>query len=203
MTHPSTIKLEGCYLTRVEGHGHIVVDVRKGEIKECRWEVPEASRFFEAMVRGRKWPELHHITSRICGICSIAHTLVSVKATEAAMEIKISPQTVKLRKLAKHAETFQSHILHVGYLALPDLMGVGSVIPLATTHREELLTVIGLHRLANEMSDLVCGRTVHPQRIIPGGFTRLPTIPELEDLKEKLQKAVPNLQAVTIMKAAA
>jgi sulfhydrogenase subunit alpha len=196
MNRAKNIKLNVHHLTRVEGHGNIVVDVESGKIKECRWEVPEAPRFFEAMVKGRMWHELHHITSRICGICSIAHTLTSVRTTEAAMGISTSSQTNKLRKLAKHAENLQSHILHVGYLVLPDLMGVGSVIPLASSHREEVLTVIRLHRLANEMSDLICGRTTHPQRIVPGGFTRLPARKELEDLKERLENCMGDLHAV-------
>lgn len=196
MSKTMDLKMNVHHLTRVEGHGNIAVDVRKGKITECRWEVPEAPRFFEAMVRGRMWHELHHITSRICGICSIAHTLVSVKATEAALGVSISPQTEKLRKLCKHAENLQSHILHVGYLVLPDLVKVGSVISLASSHPKELLTVVRLHRLANEMSDLLCGRTTHPQRIVPGGFTRLPTRKELEDLKQRLLDCIPDLQAV-------
>ena len=196
MTHATSFKLNVNHLTRVEGHGNIVVDVSKGKIKQCRWEVPEAPRFFEAMVRGRMWHEMHHITSRICGICSISHTLASVKATEAALGVKITPQTAALRKLAKHGENLQSHILHLGYLVLPDLMGVGSVIPLAASHPQALKTVIRLHRLANEMSEMICGRTTHPQRIVPGGFTRLPDPKELQTLKDRLQKAVPDLQAV-------
>jgi coenzyme F420-reducing hydrogenase alpha subunit len=196
MSKAETVKINVHHVTRVEGHGNIVVDARNGKLKECRWEVPEAPRFFEAMVRGRMWHELQHITSRICGICSIAHSLVSVKATEAAMGIEVSPQTERLRKLAKHAENFQSHVLHVGYLVLPDLAGVGSVIPLASSHPKELGTVVRLHRLSNEMSDLVCGRTTHPQRIVPGGFTRLPTREELEGLRVRLEGCVPDLRAV-------
>ena len=184
------------HVTRVEGHGNIVIDVKKGKITQCRWEIPEAPRFFEAMVLGRTWRELHHITSRICGICSISHTLASVKAAEAAFGVKVSPQTAKLRKLAKYAENFQSHILHVGYLALPDLMGVESVIPLASSHPQEIKTVIRLHRLANDMSAMLCGRTTHPQRIVPGGFTRLPTMGDLKSLKDSLQDAIPDLEAV-------
>ena len=187
------------YVTRVEGHGHIEVNVTKGEITQCRWEVPEAPRFFESMVRGRLWSEMQHITSRICGICSISHSLASVKATEAAMGIEVSEQTAKLRRIAHHAENFQSHILHVGYLALPDLMGVDSVIPLAASHPEEVKTVIRLHKLGNEMSKTLCGRTTHPQRLVPGGFTRIPTETELKDLKESLLASVPDLQAVAAL----
>ena len=152
-----TLDLEVHHVTRVEGHGNIYVNVKKGEIERCEWAVPEAPRFFEAMVLGRQYNELHHITSRICGICSIGHTLASLKATEAAMGIPISEQDLKLRKLALHAENLQSHILHLGYLVLPDLMGVGSVIPLASSHPNEVKTVIRLHRLANDMSNKLCG----------------------------------------------
>jgi sulfhydrogenase subunit alpha len=184
------------HLTRVEGHGNILVNVNEGKIEKCEWNVPEAPRFFEAMVVGRPWSELHHITSRICGICSIGHSLASLKATEVALGIQVSEQDTKLRKLALHAENLQSHILHLGFLVLPDLMGVGSVIPLASTNLAEVKIVLQLHRTANEMSDLICGRTTHPQRLIPGGFSKIPSIKELTAIREKLQGSVPSLQAV-------
>lgn len=184
------------HVTRVEGHGNIYVNVKDGTIKKCEWNVSEAPRFFEAMVVGREWNELHHITSRICGICSIGHTLASLKATEAAMNIPINKQDLMLRKLALHGENIQSHVLHIGYLVLPDLMGVGSVIPLASSNPEEVKTVIRLHRLANDMSDIICGRTTHPQRLIPGGFAKIPTQKELVDLRKRLKDSIPDLQAV-------
>ena len=190
------LDLEVHHVTRVEGHGNIYVNVKKGVVEKCEWAISEAPRFFEAMVVGRQWNELHHITSRICGICSIGHTLASLKATEAAMGIPISEQDLKLRKLALHAENMQSHILHLGFLVLPDLMGVGSVIPLASSNPEEVKTVLRLHRLANEMSTKLCGRTTHPQRLIPGGFSKLPTMKELKNLRKELADSIPSLQAV-------
>jgi len=184
------------HVTRVEGHGNIQIKIKDGAVEHCQWQVVEAPRFFEAMVRGRKWYEIAHITSRICGICSIGHTLTSLKATEAAMGVPISEQTEKVRKLLLHAENMQSHMLHVGYLVLPDLAGVPSVIPLASTHREELLLVVGLHRLANEMSDMVGGRTTHPQRPVVGGFAKWPTGAELEALRDRLEKSLQEAKAL-------
>ncbi|MBN2123311.1 MAG: Ni/Fe hydrogenase subunit alpha [Deltaproteobacteria bacterium] len=175
------------HVTRVEGHGNINVKIRDGNVEECQWQVVEAPRFFEAMLRGRKWNEVAHITSRICGICSIGHTLASLKATEAAMGITVSDQTLKVRKILLHAENMQSHILHVGYLVLPDLLRQPSVVPLAASHRDQVLLVVRLHRLANEMSDLLGGRTTHPQRPVVGGFTKWPTPKELETLRERLE----------------
>jgi len=196
MKGKSNFDVEVHHVTRVEGHGNIYVNVRNGAIAKCEWAISEAPRFFEAMVVGRQWSELHHITSRICGICSIGHTLASLKATEIAMGVTISEQDLKLRKLALHAENMQSHLLHLGFLVLPDLMGVGSVIPLASSNPEEVKTVLRLHRLANEMSDLLCGRTTHPQRLLPGGFSKIPSMRELTALREKLKASVPDLEAV-------
>jgi sulfhydrogenase subunit alpha len=196
MSEQKSVDVNVHHLTRVEGHGNINVSIRNGAIEKCEWSIPEAPRFFEAMVVGRSWNELHHITSRICGICSIGHTLASLKATETAMGIQISEQDLKLRKLALHAENMQSHLLHLGFLVLPDLMNVGSVIPLATTNLAEVKIVLQLHRTANEMSNLLCGRTTHPQRLIPGGFSKIPSIKELVSLRKKLKNSIPNLQAV-------
>lgn len=187
------------HITRVEGHGNINVSIKNGAIEKCEWSIPEAPRFFEAMVVGRSWNELHHITSRICGICSIGHSLASLKATELALGITISEQDLKLRKLALHAENLQSHLLHLGFLVLPDLMGVGSVIPLATTNLAEVKIVLQLHRTANEMSNLLCGRTTHPQRLIPGGFSKIPSMKELIAIRKKLQDSIPNIQAVVAL----
>jgi coenzyme F420-reducing hydrogenase alpha subunit len=184
------------HITRVEGHGNIVVNVKDGKLEKCQWQVPEAPRFFEAMVVGQKWDVIHHITSRICGICSIGHTLASLKATEAAFGIKLTERDLKLRRLAIHAENLQSHILHLGYLVLPDLMGVGSVIPLASSHPAEVKIVVGLHKLANAMSDMVCGRTTHPQRLIPGGFTKVPAKDELKKLRNDLAGAWGDIETV-------
>lgn len=184
------------HVTRVEGHGNIHIAIKDGRVEQCQWQVVEAPRFFEAMLRGRRWNEVAHITSRICGICSIGHTLTSLKATEAAMGITVSEQTQKFRRLLMHAENLQSHILHVGYLVLPDLLGVPSVVPLASTHREQVLVVVRLHRLANEMSDLLGGRTTHPQRPVVGGFAKWPTVEEMEALRKKLEESVPDVEVV-------
>jgi sulfhydrogenase subunit alpha len=199
MSEPKNVDVNVHHITRVEGHGNINVSIRNGVVEKCEWSIPEAPRFFEAMVVGRSWNELHHITSRICGICSIGHTLASLKATETAMGIQISEQDIKLRKLALHAENLQSHILHLGFLVLPDLMGVGSVIPLASTNLPEVKIVLQLHRTANEMSNLLCGRTTHPQRLVPGGFSKIPSIKELTAMRKKLQDSIPNLQTVAGM----
>jgi len=191
-----SMRIEVHHVTRVEGHGNIVVDIDAGRVNKVEWQVPEAPRFFEAFVRGRSYRELAPITSRICGICSIGHTFASLKATEAALKVKITPQARLLREILLNGETLQSHILHVGYLALPDLLKVNSVIPLATTHKDAVLRVIRLHRLANETCEIIGGRTTHPIRTCVGGWTKLPAEKELEALKKRYQAALKDLSAL-------
>jgi coenzyme F420-reducing hydrogenase alpha subunit len=185
------------HVTRVEGHGDIVLDVKNGSIKKLQWQVPEAPRFFEAMLRGRHYDDLRPITSRICGICSIGHSLASLKATEDALGIGISIQSRILRHLAINGENMQSHILHIGYLAAPDLFGVGSVFPLVgSKHQDALLKIVKLHRISNEMSDLICGRTTHPIRLVVGGFSMVPSVEQLNILRKKLEDAIQPTQDV-------
>lgn len=192
----SRIDINVHHVTRVEGHGNIVVKIEDNQVKEFRWEIPEAPRFFEAMVRGRHFSDVPFIVSRICGICGIGHTMTAIQALENALGYEPSEQTMLLRKLIIHGETMQSHTLHFGYLALPDFLGVPSVVPLAQTHKEELLTIIRLHRLANEMCDLIGGRTTHPVSAVVGGWTRVPTESELKELRRRLEAAIPDIKAV-------
>ncbi len=190
----NNIKIDVHHITRVEGHGNIVVDIKEGNVNKIEWQVPEAPRFFEAMVIGREYHEVATITSRICGICSIGHTFASLKATEAAMGIEISDLTKNLRELLLHGETLQSHILHVCYLVVPDLLKVNSVIPLIKSHTDIILLVTKLHRLANELCEIIGGRTTHPIRARVGRFSMMPTKKELEVLKKRLIESVDDLK---------
>ncbi|HRZ87159.1 MAG TPA: nickel-dependent hydrogenase large subunit, partial [bacterium] len=158
--HDVQIDIE--HVTRVEGHGNIVLNVKKGKIEELKLEIPESPRFFEAMVVGRRWDEVAHITSRICGICACGHTLASVRAVESAMGITPTEQTVKLRRLLLHGETIQSHVLHFYILAAPDFLGAPSVFPLVASHKDVVLRALRLKRFANELCALVAGQHVHP-----------------------------------------
>jgi len=191
-----TVNVNVHHVTRVEGHGNIVVNATDGQIKKVEWQVPEAPRFFEAMVRGRSYEDIQTIVSRICGICSITHSLASTKAVENAMGIQVSEQADKMRILMHYSEQLQSHVLHVGYLVSPDLFGLPSVVPLAAKAPEVVLAVIRLHRLANEWSDLIAGRTTHPVTLKPGGMTKFPPENQLRELLDKLKNCVGDLTAV-------
>jgi len=182
-----SLKVDVHHLTRVEGHGNIVVDVQNGELKQCELQIVETPRFFEAMLRGRPYGDSSHITSRICGICAVGHATASLRATEKALGVQPSEQTVLLRKLNFHGELLDSHILHAYMLVAPDFLGVGSVIPLAKSAPEVVLRALRMKKLAGDLCQAIGGRHTHPIAMTVGGFTHYPGSDELIALRERLE----------------
>lgn len=181
------------HLARVEGHGNIRIKIHDGELQEAKWEVVETPRFFEAILVGKKWDNAPWICGRICGICSIGHTLASIRAVENAFGITPTSQTQKLRLLLKHMETLQSHILHLYFLSAPDFLNAGSVFPLIKSHPDIVIKAAGIKKLANDMCDCIGGRRMHPTRPVVGGFTMLPDKKELIKFRERLQDVINGL----------
>ncbi|MBU0650304.1 nickel-dependent hydrogenase large subunit, partial [bacterium] len=168
------LKVNVEYLTRVEGHGNIIVDVKNGNLETCQLNIVESPRFFEGMLRGRSIFEAQHITCRICGICSCGHTIASIQAAEDAIGFTASAQTKELRKFLLHMETLDSHLLHIYLLVAPDLLGVPSFIPLIESHNEVVRRALRMKKTCNDICDILVGRHVHPISAIVGGFTKLP-----------------------------
>lgn len=183
------------YLTRVEGHGNIVVNVREGTLDACRLDVVESPRFFEGILRGRSLFEAQHITSRICGICACGHTLASIQAAEDALGITPSPQTVRLRNLLLHMEILDSHILHIYLLAVPDFLGVKSFLPLIDTHNKVVRRALRMKKICNDVCNILVGRHVHPISATIGGFTKLPGERDLEAMLNLLNGMRPDMEA--------
>ncbi len=184
------------YVTRIEGHGNLILNAKDGKIEKLLWEVPESPRLFEAMLVGRHYDDVHHIASRICGICSIAHTTASIQATEAAFGVKLSEQTVLLRKLLYHAEMLESHVLHTVMLAAPDFLGAESVIPLASTHPDVVILALRLKKLAYNLAEAIAERKTHPLSCVVGGFAKFPDPAELKALRKRLVDAYADLDIV-------
>lgn len=181
------------HLTRVEGHGNIRIRIQDGKLEEACWEVVETPRFFEAFLVNKKWDNAPWICGRICGICSIGHTLASIRAVENAFGMVPTEQTRKLRLLLKHMETLQSHILHLYFLAAPDFVNAGSVFPLIEAAPDIVARAAKIKLLANDICDCIGGRRMHPTRTIVGGFTMLPSKNELAVQRDRLKDVMEDL----------
>ena len=188
-SNQKNVRIDLHHLTRVEGHGNIVINVSNGVLEQCDLEIVEAPRFFEAMLRGLPYEQASYLASRICGICAVTHATASLRAVENALGVQNSPQTNLLRLLNLYGEILDSHILHVYMLVAPDLLGVGSVIPLAKSAPDVVLRALRMKKLAGDICGFVCGRHTHPIGMTVGGFTHLPTEEQLINLDERLQDA--------------
>lgn len=175
------------YLTRVEGHGNISVSIKNGSLEACQFQVVESPRFFEGMLRGRSVFEAQHISSRICGICAVGHSLASIQAAEDAIGFEPSPQTIQLRKLLLHMEILDSHILHIYLLVAPDLLGVKSFVPLIKTHNAVVRRALRMKKHCNDICEILAGRHIHPISAIVGGFTKLPAPAQIDKILFILQ----------------
>jgi coenzyme F420-reducing hydrogenase alpha subunit len=99
-----------------------------------------------------------------------------------------------LRKLFTESQFIQSHVLHVYFLAVPDFVGVKSVLPLATTHPDVVKRALRLKKLANDYTAAIGGRMLHPMTNTIGGFYKVPKPEVLAELRRRLLDAVPDVQ---------
>jgi sulfhydrogenase subunit alpha len=187
------------HLTRVEGHGNIIARVKNGKLEEARWDIVETPRFFEVMLKGKHYTSAAILTSRICGICSIGHCLASLRTTEHALGVKIPETAAKLRLLAKHGETMQSHYLHLFFLVAPDFVGEPSVIPLLKKNPAVVDIARRLKGLANHICDVVAGRTTHPVSLQVGGVAVMPDRARLQALRDEAERSLEDLDAAAAL----
>lgn len=184
----TTLRIE--HLARVEGHGGVTVELDGSRVSSVRFDVFEGARLLEGLVKGRSYQDVSTVLSRICAICSVAHALTSLKATEDAFGIQVSPQTAILRDLLCLGENIESHALHLFLLALPDYLNYPSALAMAADHREAVQLGLRLKKLGNSIQETVGGRAVHPVNAVPGGFGRPPSNEQLIELRRALIQAV-------------
>jgi sulfhydrogenase subunit alpha len=195
-----TIKVE--HLARVEGHGGITVELEGDSVATVRFDLFEGARLLEPLLKGRHYSDVAPTISRICAICSAAHTVTSLKATEAAFGMRTTEQTELLRDLLFRGESIESHALHLFLLAAPDYLGYPSAIAMAEDHLDRVALGLRLKQLGNLVQETIGGREIHPVNCVVGGFGALPSATRLVELKRGLEHAVNDAaQAVEFLAA--
>jgi len=184
------------HLARVEGHGGITVELEGNAVSKVHFDVFEGARLLESLVRGKRYDEVAPILSRICSICSAAHSLTSLKATENAFGVQVSPQTDLLRDLLYVGESIESHALHIFLLAVPDYLDFPSAIALAAVKPDAVRLGLRLKKLGNLIQETIGGRAVHPVNVVPGGFGKAPTVEGLIELRDALVDGAKDSEAV-------
>ena len=175
-------------ITRLEGHGKIQIFLNdSGDVDRAYLEIPEL-RGFEAFARGRRAEDMPQITSRICGVCPMAHHMAATKALDDLFHVQPPPAAVKIRELIYDAFIVEDHALHFFYLGGPDFI-VGPTAPkgernvLGVVEKVGLeigQEVIGVRKQLRDLIGFAAGKVIHPVFGLPGGVSRQLT-PELQE----------------------
>ncbi len=188
-------------LTRVEGEGALYIRLDGDRIEDVQLSIYEPPRFFEALLRGRSVEEVPDITARICGICPIAYQMTTVHALENALDVVISPEIRRLRRLLYCGEWIESHVLHIYMLNAPDFFDCHSGIELARIFPDQINRGLRMKKIGNKLLEVLGGRAIHPVNVRVGGFHRSPLPVELTallpDLRWALQASIESARWVS------
>ncbi|MGQ9530688.1 MAG: Ni/Fe hydrogenase subunit alpha [Candidatus Bathycorpusculaceae bacterium] len=182
-------------ITRLEGHGKITIFLNdEGNVEEAYFQVPEL-RGFEKFCEGRRAEDLPIITTRICGVCPVAHHMAGAKALDAAFNVEPPETAKKLRELMYCGYYLYDHTLHFYYLGAPDFV-VGPDAPPAKRNILGVIEKVGLeiakevikHRAyGQKITEILGGKATHPvSACVPGGITK----PLSEEERREIEKMV-------------
>jgi len=181
--------LEQHYISKIEGHGYLKTNLKENKTQLV---VETGERYFEKLVIGRRFQDAHYITSRICGVCPVAHQLAAIKAVEDAFKVEVNETIIGFRKILLSAQIIQSHTLHLYFLALPDYLGLDSTISLSDKDPKKLKAAFDLKHFADEVVEIVGGKAVHPTTPTVGGFLNLPSRKSLKILLINAENQITN-----------
>jgi coenzyme F420-reducing hydrogenase alpha subunit len=108
---------------------------------------------------------------------------------EQALNVSVSDGVRDLRRLMYCGEWIESHALHIYLLHAPDFVEMQDALQLARKSPEIVRRGLEIKKIGNEIMTIVGGREIHPINTRVGGFYRIPSLQELNPLKEKLQWA--------------
>lgn len=179
------------HIHKIEGEAGFWAKVTKtGKIEDLKFQTLLGLRQIEGILIGRRYFEVPIVVSRICGICPVPHILAAVTALEKALNVKVTEQTVLLRKLLLAGNIINSHTLHLFFLSLPDFFNIENDLELFKKFKKESKAALEIRDLSLEITRVVGGRVVHPITPIVGGFSKLPEKENLKKILEKIPSAI-------------
>ena len=113
-------------ISRIEGHAQVVIEVQGGAVIAARFQAVEF-RGFSYFVNGAPAEQMPVITPRICGVCSTAHHVASVKALEDAYEVTPPPLALRIRELLLLGQVIQNQATSLFVFTMPDRLGLTSI----------------------------------------------------------------------------
>jgi F420-non-reducing hydrogenase large subunit len=182
--------------TRIEGHGKVTITLdESGNVSDAYFYATEI-RGFDYFLKGMEAERLPFIISRICGVCSTAHVLASVKAIESVYETEITETARKLRELLLMGQTIINQSLVFFFLTLPDFWfpleedpSKRNIFQIIREQPEIGKKAIALRNFGVQILDTIGKREVHVVSVIPGGLINPLQEREREELLKSAESA--------------
>ena len=115
-------------VTRIEGHLRVEVNLDDKLVIQNAVSSGTMWRGIEVILKGRDPRDAWAFTQRICGVCTGVHALMSVRAVEDALGIKIPAQANTIRNIMHLAQYVQDHLVHFYHLHALDWVDVVSAL---------------------------------------------------------------------------
>jgi len=165
--------------TRIEGQGKVTIVLDdQGNVSDAYFHATEV-RGFEYFLRGMDAEELPFIISRICGVCSTAHVMASVKAIERVYETEITETARRLRELLLMGQIISNHSLVFFFLTLPDFWfpteedpSRRNIFQIMRMDPDLGRKAIRIRTFGTHLLRIIGRREVHIVSVIPGGLIK-------------------------------
>ena len=184
-------------LSRIEGHAQVVVEEIDGQIVSAHFQAMEL-RGFDHFVQGIPAEEMPVIVPRICGVCSTAHHVASVKALEDAYGVNPPPLAHRIRELLLLGQLIQNQATSLFIFTMPDRLGVSSIfqsVAEAEGPEEQRAPIafnaLRVRRAGTNLITTAGGQFIHPIKAVVGGMSSGITPEAAEKMRDELLQILP------------
>ena len=185
-------------LSRIEGHARVVMEVEAGNVVAAQFQAVEL-RGFRHFVQGTPAEQMPVIVPRICGVCSTAHHVASVKALENLFGVTPPKLACDIRELLLLGQLIQNQATSLFIFTMPDRVNAASLFHMDETevNKERQFTIaqraLKVRKIGTDLITVAGGQFIHPIKAVIGGvtsgITREIVDPMFKDLKKMLPMA--------------
>lgn len=185
-------------LSRIEGHARVVMEEEGGKLLSAQFQAVEL-RGFRNFVVGTPAEQMPVIVPRICGVCSTAHHVASVKALEKIFGVTPPPLACEIRELLLLGQLIQNQATSLFIFTMPDRVGAESLFDMdeSEEHRRAQFSIaqeaLKVRKLGTDLITLAGGQFIHPVKAhiggVSGGIARQAADALLKELREMLPVA--------------
>lgn len=99
-------------ITRIEGHLRIEAETDARGVITKAYSSGTMMRGIEIILLGRDPRDAWAFTQRICGVCTVVHSVAAIRAVENALNYPIPPNARLIRNILAGSQIGQDQVVH-------------------------------------------------------------------------------------------